>query len=335
MELSAAVHAFHFLRPAWLAALLPLWGLLLWLSRRRAGEGNWSRLIDPDLFPALRLEGGSGVAAASPWPWLGLAWTLAVLALAGPSWQQDVSTGYRAPAAWVLVLDLSPSMAAADLEPNRVTRARYALNDLLGAARDARVGLVVFSDEAYTVSPLTDDVATVRALLPPLAPEIMPSGGDNIAPALQQAGLLLGRAAARDERVIVLSDGFTDPAAAFSAAQQLKAAGASLSVIGVGTSGGAPLSQSGGGFAQDARGGLVMTHLDEGRLKELAAAGGGDYVSLAELPKLIASLQTHGERADGVAATQDIHIEHWRDGGVWLLPLLLLLGALLSRRGWL
>ena len=44
MELSVALHAFHFLRPAWLAALLPLWGLLLWLSRRRAGEGNWSRL---------------------------------------------------------------------------------------------------------------------------------------------------------------------------------------------------------------------------------------------------------------------------------------------------
>ncbi len=226
-------------------------------------------------------------------------------------------------------------MAAADLTPDRVTRARYALDDLLGAARDARVGLVVFSDEAYTVTPLTDDVATVRALLPPLAPAIMPSSGDNIAPALQQAGQLLSRAAARDERVIVLSDGFADPAAAFSAAQQLKAAGATLSVIGVGTSGGAPLSQSGGGFAQDASGGVVMTHLDEGRLKELATAGGGDYVSLAELPKLIASLQTRGERADGASAMQDIHIEHWRDGGVWLLPVLLLLGALLSRRGWL
>ncbi|WP_312632366.1 vWA domain-containing protein, partial [Mammaliicoccus sciuri] len=87
----------------------------------------------------------------------------------------------------VVVLDLSPSMAAADLQPDRVTRARYAIDDLLGAARDARVGLVAFSDEPYTVSPLTDDVATVRALSQPLAPGIMPSAGDQLAPALRQA----------------------------------------------------------------------------------------------------------------------------------------------------
>jgi Ca-activated chloride channel family protein len=71
------------------------------------------------------------------------------------------------------------------------------------------------------------------------------------------------------------------------------------------------------------------------RLQQLAAAGGGDYVDLADLPRLIGRLQIRGQRADGAAATQDIHIEHWRDAGVWLLPLLLLLAAALSRRGWL
>src|SRR3546814_3900448 len=84
-------------------------------------------------------------------------------------------------------------MAARDLSPDRVTRARYALDDLLGAAHGARVALIAFSDEAYTVTPLTDDVATVRTLLPPLAPDIMPTPGDQLAPALAQAGKLLGR----------------------------------------------------------------------------------------------------------------------------------------------
>ncbi|MDR3419289.1 MAG: VWA domain-containing protein [Nevskia sp.] len=334
MELSA-LHAFHFLRPWWLAGLLPLWGLIAWLSRRRRNDGGWTRLIDAELLSALRLAGGDGPAAVSPWPWLVLAWTVALVALAGPSWQQDVTTGYRAPAAWVLVLDLSPSMAAADLAPNRATRARYALDDLLGAAHDARVALIAFGDDAYTVAPLTDDVATVRALLPPLAPDIMPDSGDRLAPALQLAQRLLKQADARDERVIVLTDGFADPAAAFAAAQQLHAGGVSLSVVGVGTDGGAPLRGATGTFAQDLQGRTLMTRLDPAPLRQLAASGGGDYYDLSEVARLGAVLQAHGARADDATARRDIRIEHWRDAGVWLLPVLLLLAALLSRRGWL
>jgi Ca-activated chloride channel family protein len=334
MDLSAAMHAFHFLRPAWLLALPPLWGLAVWLARRRARDGNWAGLIDPELLPGLRLSGGEAVASASPWPWLALAWTLAPLALAGPSWQKDVTPGYRGTAAWVLVLDLSPSMSATDLQPNRVTRARYAIDDLLGAARDARVGLVAFSDEAYTVTPLTDDVATVRALLPPLAPDIMPSPGDRLGPALQQAGKLLQQAGGKDQWVIVLTDGFADPAAAFTAAAQLRSAGVTLDVVGIGTTGGAPLSGA-GGFSQDAQGHTLMTRLDPDRLRQLAAAGGGDYADLDGLPGLIGTLQARRETPGGAVAGPDIQVEHWREAGIWLLPGILLLSAALSRRGWL
>ncbi len=334
MDLST-LQAFHFLRPAWLAALPPLLGLAAWLWRRRRGEGGWARVIDPELLPALQLEGPGGPAAASPWPWLALGWTLAVLALAGPSWQQDISAGYRAPAAWVVVLDLSPSMAAADLQPDRVTRARYAIDDLLGAARDARVGLVAFSDEPYTVSPLTDDVATVRALSQPLTPGIMPSAGDQLAPALRQAGQLLRQAGAREERVIVLTDGFSDPAAALAAAQDLRSRGATVSVVGVGTSNGAPLHEADGGFARDAQGRTLMSRLDADLLQRLASVGGGDYVDLSELPRLTAQMRASAPPGGRAAATQGIHLKKWRDAGAWLLPGLLLVAAALSRRGWL
>lgn len=334
MELSA-LQSFHFLRPNWLAALLPLLGLVAWLWRRRQGEGGWAQLIDAELLPVLQLESSGDRAAAVPWPWLALAWTLAVLALAGPSWQKDVSTGYRAPADWVLVLDLSPSMAAADLPPDRATRARYALDDLLGAAGEARVGLVVFSDDAYTVSPLTDDVATVRALLQPLAPEIMPSAGDRLAPALQQTDHMLRQAGAREKRVIVLTDGFSDPAAALAAAQDLRSHGSTVSVVGVGTSNGAPQHGADGGFARDAQGRTLMSRLDADLLQRLASAGGGDYVDLSELPSLTEQLGTSVPPGRGATASQDIHIEKWRDAGAWLLPGLLLVTAFLSRRGWL
>src|SRR3546814_21164690 len=102
------------------------------------------------------------VRRSAPWPWLALAWSVALLALAGPSWQRDQTAAYRGSDAWVLVLDLSPSMAARDLSPDRVTRARSALDDLLGAPHGARVPLIAFSDEAYTHPPPTPYVQNGR-----------------------------------------------------------------------------------------------------------------------------------------------------------------------------
>lgn len=336
---TAALQDFHFLRPAWLAALLPLCLLVWWLARRRGRVGHWAQLIDPELLPALQLEGTTGTArAVSPWIWLALVWLLATLALAGPAWQRDATQAFRAPAAWVLVLDLSPSMAVADLSPNRVTRARYALDDLLGAARDARVGLVVFSGEPFTVTPLTEDVNTVRAVLAPLAPDIMPAPGDQLAPALARAGELLQQAGSRNARVIVITDGFADPAAAFAAAGTLRSAGVSLSVVGIGTEGGAPQPQAGGGFAKDASGQTRLARLDSEPLRHLASAGNGRHVDLSELPSLIDQLQAREERAStdgGAEAAAEVELARWRDAGVWLLPVLLMLAALLSRRGWL
>ena len=324
----------QFLRPAWLLAMPLLWGVSYWLARRRGNDGGWAQLIDPELFSSLQLA-ASGKRSHTPWPWLALAWTLAALALSGPSWQQAPAPAYRGDSAWMLVLDLSPSMLAADVSPNRVTRARYALNDLLDAAQDARVGLVAYSDEAYTVTPLTDDVATVRALLPPLEPSIMPSAGDQLAPALEQAGALAAKGGSKNVKIVVLTDGFSDPVAAFAAAKRLHSEHVAVNVVGIGTANGAPLSVAGGGFAQNAQGRPELARLDVARLRQLAASGGGDYVDLTQLPSLIARLQASADHGRRDVAQQDVRMAHRLDGGVWLLPLLLLLAALLARRGWL
>jgi Ca-activated chloride channel family protein len=329
------IHSLHFLRPAWLLGLPVVWGWVFWLARRRSRDGNWAMLIDPELLPGLRLAAGSGKDAHSPWPWLALAWTLALLALAGPAWQKDTTAAWRAPAAWVLVLDLSPSMAATDLAPNRVSRARYAIDDLLAAARDARVGLVAFGDEAFTVTPLTEDVATVRALLPSLTPDIMPTAGDNLAPALDQAGKLLRQSGQKNAQVVVVSDGFADPTAAFAAAQRLHDQGATLNVVGIGSAAGAPLTKPGGGLALDAQGQPRLVRLDADRLRQLAGSGGGRYVDLAELPSLIGDVRARSGRAGGASGVAGVGVAHWRDAGIWLLPVLLLVAAFLGRRGWL
>lgn len=334
MKPETLIDAFHFLHPLWLLALPALWGLAGWLARRQSRDQDWSQLIDPELLPALRLD-RPGRAGMRPWPWLALAWTLAAIALAGPSWQRIESSAFRAPAAWVFVLDLSPSMATADVAPDRATRARYALDDLLAAARDARVGLVVAGDESFVVSPLTDDAATVRALLPPLRPDIMPTPGDHLAPALDQAAKLLASTASKDRRIVLLSDGFDDPAAAMSAAARLKAQGIALNVVGVGTVNGAPLRTTQGQLARDRQGKMQMAKLDTGELQQLALSGGGHYVNLAGLPGLVSELQNAPQDGRNALSAPGIQINHWRDEGPWLLPLLLLLAAVLARRGWL
>ncbi len=328
------INTFHFMRPLWLLALPVLWGLVYWLARRRREDSAWSGCIDADLLTKLHLD-EDRIIGIRPWPLLALVWSIAAIALAGPSWERDQAPAFRASAAWVFVLDLSPSMTLTDVAPDRVTRARYALDDLLNAAHDARVGLVVFSDEPYTVTPLTQDIATVKALLPPLKPDIMPSPGDNLAPALRQAAKLLQQGGAKDQQIVVLTDGFDDPAAALSAAAGIRAKHISLSIVGVGTTGGAPQPGAGGGFAQDKNGRALMARLDTSRLQQLAETGGGRYVDIAQLPALLASMESTYDAPDGAQAVQGVQVAQWRDAGIWLLPVLLILGAVLARRDWL
>jgi Ca-activated chloride channel family protein len=324
---------FHFLYPYWLLALPPLLALALWLARRRGRDGAWQRLLDGELLSLLRLSDSS--PGGSPWPLIGLVWTLAVLALAGPTWQRQITPAYRAPAAWIVALEVSPSMDAADVPPSRMARARYAVDDLLSAAQDARVGLVAFAGEAYTVAPLTSDVATIRNLAQPLAPSLMPELGDRLAPGLEEALHLLQAAPGKDRQVIVLTDGFTDPAQALITAQQLHRQGIEVNVVGVGTAGGAPQPDGNGGFVRNASGQVVLTRLDDDLLQRVAIAGGGRFVPLSALPQLIADLQQAGSRTMSSGVAAHVKLSSWLNDGVWLLPALLLLAALVARRGWL
>jgi Ca-activated chloride channel family protein len=310
MGVTSQLGAFHFLHPLWLLALPPLLALAAWLTWRQRRDGAWAQVVDSPLLDALRLS--EGRRGQSPWPLIGVVWTLAVLALAGPSWQRLDTPAFRAPDAWVLVLDLSPSMSTTDLKPDRVTRARYAISDVLGAAKDARVALVVFASDAHTVTPLTTDVATIRALLQPLTPGLMPEAGDNLAPALEEAGRLLRAGQSDHGHVMVLSDGFADPAQAFGAAKALHQQGVQVDVIGIGSEQGA---------------------ID--KLQRVAAAGAGEFVGLSQTASLVKTIQSeHDERLAAQSGGPGGQVTIWRNGGVWLLPPLLLLAAWVARRGW-
>ena len=167
---------FHFLRPDWLWAIPLVVAVTVLLARRRLVPGSWQFVIDPRLVPHI-LSTGQIKNLTYRWWLILIGGTLAALALAGPSWDRVEQPVFRSEQAIVIALDLSRSMDAQDLVPSRLTRARLKILDILQHRSSGQTALIVYSSNAFTVTPLTTDVDTVAALVNSLTTDIMPSHG--------------------------------------------------------------------------------------------------------------------------------------------------------------
>jgi Ca-activated chloride channel family protein len=318
----------HFIRPYWLL-LLPLVILLPWLWKRtRRPSGDWKRVCDPHLLRWLSVT-QAGRAERRGGHWLaGAALLISILALAGPSWQKLPDSSFSARDARVIVLDLSRSMLAEDLRPNRLTRARFRLADLLEMTDEGQVGLVSYAGDAYVVSPLTSDMNTVANLLPALRPDIIPVAGSRANLALELAASLLERAGLSRGEILLVSDSADSADAA--RARDLANDGIITSVLAVGTTEGAPIP-SGGGFVSDRSGNVVIARLDRTSLQAVADAGGGIYTELGT--SAAGSSLWREQGASDFTLREEALGERWKDAGPWLVLLLLPLGVAGFRRG--
>lgn len=327
--------SFHFLRPEWLLALLPLLVLLIWLWRRQLRSRSWQAVCDPELLPHLLL-GRSQRRASWPLWMLSAGLLLTVLALAGPVWHKQPQPLFRQQSALVVMLDLSNSMAAADLKPSRLERAKLKIEDLLRQRREGQTALIAFAGDAFVVTPLTDDVETITSLLDTLSPDLMPVQGSEPQRAIELGMNLLQQAGLKQGRLLLITDD-DRPERVTYAAEDLRKAGFELEVLGVGTTAGAPIPLSGGGFLKDDQGNLVLPKLNEAGLRELATAGGGSYRHLSiddsDLRGLLSEVDQH--RLDEAQQTSGKSGVRWREEGVWLLWPLALLASFSFRRGWL
>jgi len=325
---------FHFLRPYWLLLLLPsaVLGLLLW--RQRGREASWSRVIAADLLPHL-ISGASVRRSRAGVPALLVAWSLACFAAAGPSWQQLPQPVMQRQDALVLVLDLSYSMLATDLEPSRQDRVRRKILDLLRERREGLTALIAYAGDAHIVAPLTDDNPTIANLLPALNPGMMPLAGSNPVEAVDRALELLDSAGVRRGRVLLVTDGITGRDAEQIAAR-FEGQARQLVVLGVGTEVGAPIALPGGGFLKDEGGEIVVPALDEAPLRDLVERTGGRYDRLRVDDSDLRRLLDGGALVDEEdTISLDRRADRWQDMGHWfVLPLLfIVLGSF--RRGWL
>jgi Ca-activated chloride channel family protein len=325
---------FHFLRPLWLL-LLPFAVWAAWrLGLGRGGLDAWRAVVDRGLQPHVLVD--ASASAERRWP-LAIALAAAVIALlglAGPTWDRLPAPAYRSSEALVVALDLSRSMDAGDIAPSRLARARLKLLDLLERRAAGETALVVFTANAFVVAPLTNDTRTIAAQVNALSTDIMPSQGSLIEVGLDMAASRLSQSGAGRGEILLLTDSEAS-SLAIERAAELAASGISTHVLAVGTEEGAPIPLSDGGFLIDARGQVVVPQLDAASLERLAQAGRGRFARISaddsDLDRLFPAVTTGGIFSESSGDERGAEI--WRDRGVWLALALLPFLALAFRRG--
>ncbi len=322
---------FHFLRPYFFLCFIPF---LIWIIlrvRRSQSFSIWDKVCSKDLLPYVL--GNKSKNQIIPYVFILLSGSLLITALAGPTWELTSHPLLKNQSGLVILLDLSPSMIAEDIKPSRMQRAIYKLTDILNLRKEGQTALIAFSADPYVVTPLTDDVATIKAMLPVLEPSIMPAPGHKVDKAMEKAIELLDQAGISQGSILLVGAELSDT----ELEKSIRTAtnhGIAVSVLGIGTEEGAPLPVRGGGFTKDEKGALVVSLLSKNNLNRLAKSTGGSYVTITSDDKDIREL-TNGFLNASIGNQEETNLTHdkWHDAGYWLVLCAIPFAALLFRRG--
>jgi Ca-activated chloride channel family protein len=322
----------------WGLLTLPLFALLFVYAFHRRKKLA-ARFVSLSMLPKLS-------TSVSPWRRLAkvtiLLFAIAFLfvALARPQWGRKMEHIERRGLDLVLLQDISLSMLAEDIKPNRLTRSRHEISAFLESLSGDRVGLVAFSGEAQVMVPLTLDYGTVQMMLKELTPGwLMP--GTNLEKAIRKGMDLYKNSGSGGQYsvMILMSDGEELEAAAVNAAKEAAEMGIRIYTIGIGSREGVPIpvpSKNGEvAYKKDLQGNIVTTRLEDGTLQEIASVTGGLYFYASpgefQLQKVlteIASLEKKEQASDRMENYQDRYQIF-----LGLAALLFLIEALVSERG--
>jgi len=332
---ASIIQDFHFLRPLWLLALIPALIFIIAMWRVNSNITAWDKAIDKSLLPFL-LDRSKNAAQRTPLLMLFTAWILSTIAIAGPVWEQLPQPVQKREDALVIVMDLSLSMFAPDHNPSRIDLAKRKLRDILTLREEGQTALVVYAGDAHTVTPLTDDVVTIDALVPSLSPNIMPLFGSNPVPAIDMAINLLDDIESSDGRILLMTDGISGFDQELLITEQIQETNYELLVMGIGTEQGAPIRTSDGSFLTDENGAMVVPTLNKNVLQSLTNRVNGRYHDIQLSDADLAFLLTENPLLDNEELTEvEEEFDVWNEAGPFLLLIVLPLCAMSFRRGWL
>ena len=209
------------------------------------------------------------------------AFSFMTIILARPQFGSKIEEVKRQGVEVIIALDVSNSMLAGDIQPNRLERAKQAISRLVETLDNDKIGLIVFAGNAYTQIPVTTDYISAKMFLSTISPEIAPRQGTSIASAIDLGMRSFSPGSNKSKALIVITDGENHEEDPVDKAKEAAAEGIVIHTIGIGSADGVPISMNINGrqeFLKDQEGNTVITKLDENILKEIAVTANGMYV---------------------------------------------------------
>lgn len=326
------LNSLHFIRADWFYAFIPLILYLFFANNKTQSNRNWFSVIDKQLLPFV-LTKGDTKKRRYPLLLIFIAASLCITALAGPVYKKLPQPVYREQSSLVVLLDLSQSMNATDIKPSRLSRAKLELLDILKTRKTGQTALIVYAADAFVVTPLTDDNATIANLVPSLETDMMPAQGSNLSAALAKTASLFNQSGIIKGNILVITDDIRQDDE--DAIKKIFSQGFYLSIFGIGTTDGAPVPLE-SGFLKDSSGAIVIPKLHPEKLHRYALSASGLYTGLraddSDTDKLTQIFQSSEITQDDI--TNDLNADVWQEEGHWLLLPLLFFAALWARQGW-
>ena len=204
-----------------------------------------------------------------------------VLLLARPQFGTKMESVKRQGIETVIALDISNSMLAEDVAPNRLEKSKNVISKLVDGFEDDKVGLIVFAGDAFIQLPITSDFISAKMFLESIDPSLITRQGTNIKAAIDMATRSFTPREGVGKAIIIITDGENHEGGALEAAKDAAEKGMMVYVMGVGSPEGAPIpAERAGDFRRDKEGNVIVTKLNEKMCQEIAAAGNGVYIRI-------------------------------------------------------
>lgn len=260
----------------YLLAVIPVLALLRFMMTR-AQKKRLRKFGDPQLVRQLMPDVSRWRPSVKFWL-LEAALALIIVMLARPQFGTKISHEKRQGIETIIAMDISNSMLAQDVTPSRLDRCKMMVENLVDNFTDDKIGLIVFAGDAFIQLPITSDYVSAKMFLSDIQPSLIATQGTDIALAISKAMNSFTQEEGIGKAIIVITDGEDHEGGAVEAAKDARKKGMRVYVLGVGSTGGAPIPDGNGGYMKDRGGNTVMTRLNQDMCREIAKAGGGAYI---------------------------------------------------------